>query len=963
VSGLRASVVCLLAVIVVCLTPAARALPLAGQQANPASKPETPTIERIEFVGNRRIRSETLRARIFSRPGDPVNLDALRRDFHALWNTQYFEDIRLEIQDSANDPNKKIVIFYVTERPIIRRIIYKGNKSVSESDILDRFKDRKVGLSIESQFDPTRIKKAEVVLKELLAEHGRQFATVKPTYERIPGTNAVTLTFNIDEGPKVKVGKITITGNTAFSSGKIIRTMRNSRPYGIPLGPLGFIPVLSKTFDRPKLDEDLEIGIRGLYQDNGYFKVLVKDPILKTVTVNHGLLPSGVPLIGVKQGRETNITIPIEEGELYHMGTLHVRNANPDEGLFFKTNFLESLFPLKKGDIFSVAKVRKAIQGYTKLYGNYGFIDFTAVPDTDVHDDTKTIDLTFAFDQQKQFFVRRINFSGNTSTRDKVIRRELLLNEGDMFRNNLWELSLLRLNQLNYFEPVKPENAEIKRNVKQGTVDILLKLKEKGKQSISLTGGVSGFAGSYLGLTYQTNNFLGLGETLTLSAQVGTLQRQIQFGFTEPYLFDRPISTGFTVFTSRYNFNQAQQASLALGYQVQLNPNTVQNYVQNSDGFTIFASYPVRRLGFTRVGLTYGYTNTSITGLSTAATALFNVLQFQQLEGPSSLQGIRESKITPTLSYNTVDNPMNPTHGKSLFISSSFEGGPIGGNVNTVSEIAEAKYFHPTYHNRNVIALRVMAAYESGFGGKVIPPFSRFYLGGEDTLRGFDIRTVSPVVFVPTLTNTSVSYTDPTRLNSLGNPTVGTITIPTLSYQTSFPGGDTEAVANLEYRIPIAPHVSASLFADAGATGALRANQLQLNSTDYSTLIQQFPATSINRTLSFQPGTNFKLRSSLGVELVVQLPIVQAPFRLYWAYNLTRMGQIITAPQTQFPGSIDQLTSPNPSPWDPYKNQAPYPEVWNSQVAPQILNLYNNPQRTNFFDPVRTLRFTVSRTF
>ena len=201
------------------------------------------------------------------------------------------------------------------------------------------------------------------------------------------------------------------------------------------------------------------------------------------------------------------------------MGTLHVRNANPDEGLFFKTAYLESIFPMKKGEIFSVAKVRKAIEDYTKLYGNFGFIDFTAVPDTDVHDDTKTIDLTFAFDQQKQFFVRRIDFTGNTGTRDKVIRRELLLNEGDMFRNNLWELSLLRLNQLDYFEAVKPENAEIKRNVKQGTVDILLKLKEKGKQSISLTGGVSGFAGSYIGLTYQTNNFLGLGETLTLSAE------------------------------------------------------------------------------------------------------------------------------------------------------------------------------------------------------------------------------------------------------------------------------------------------------------------------------------------------------------------------------------------------------------------------------------------------------------
>jgi outer membrane protein insertion porin family len=675
----------------------------------------------------------------------------------------------------------------------------------------------------------------------------------------------------------------------------------------------------------------------------------------------------------VHQGRETNITIPIEEGERYHMGTLHVRNANPDEGLFFKTAYLEAAFPMKKGDIFSVAKVRKAIEDYTKLYGNFGFIDFTAVPDTEVHDDTKTVDLIFSFDQQKQFFVRRIDFSGNTGTRDKVIRRELLLNEGDMFRNNLWELSLLRLNQLDYFEAVKPENAEIKRNVKQGTVDILLKLKEKGKQSISLTGGVSGFAGTYIGLTYQTNNFLGLGETLTIGANIGTLQRNVNFGFTEPYLFDRPISTGFTVFASRYNFNQAQQTSLALGYQVQLNPNTEQNYIQNSDGFTLFASYPLKKLGFTRLGVTYGFTATNITGLSTASTALFSVLQFQQLEGPSSLQGIHESKVTPTLSYNTVDNPVNPTHGKSLFLSSSFEGGPLGGNVNTVSEIVEAKYFRPNYHRRNVIAIRLLGAFESGFGGKVIPPFSRFYLGGEDTLRGFDVRTVSPVVFVPTLTNTTISYSNPHVLDGNGNPTLGAVNIPTLTYQTSFPGGDTEVVANFEYRIPLFPHVALSIFGDAGATGAVQKDQLELNSLDYSTLTQQFPGSNISRTLPFQPGTNFKPRTSAGLELVVQLPIVQAPFRLYWAYNFNRMSEVITAPPTQFPGQATQaaLTStcvqsgndPNQCPWNIYKAPLSNTDVWNSQVAPQIINLFNNPQRTNFFDPVRTFRFTVSRTF
>jgi outer membrane protein insertion porin family len=456
------------------------------------------------------------------------------------------------------------------------------------------------------------------------------------------------------------------------------------------------------------------------------------------------------------------------------------------------------------------------------------------------------------------------------------------------------------------------------------------------------------------------------------------LQRNISFGFTEPYLFDRPISTGFTLFTSRYNFNQNTQTSLALGYQVQLNPDTVQNYVQNSDGFTVFASYPMKKFGFARFGLTYGLTSTSITGLSTAATALFDVLQFQALAGPSSLTGIHESKITPTLTYNTVDNPVNPTHGKSLFVSSSFEGSILGGNVNTVSEVVEAKYFRQNYHRRNVIALRVLGAFETGYGGKQIPPFSRYYLGGETDLRGFDSRTVSPVVFIPQLTTTSISYTNPTVLSG-GNATTGVINIPTLSYQTSFPGGDTQGVVNLEYRIPLFPHVSLSLFGDAGATGALRKDQLQLNSADFTSLQNQFPTSGVSNTLRFQPGTNFKLRSSLGVELVIQLPIVQAPFRIYWAYNLERMAQIISAPQSQFPGNpnlaIQNLNTPNcttsittncfDTNWTVYKAGLP-PELWNSQVAQPggpLLNLYNNPQRTNFFDPVRTFRFTVSRTF
>ena len=187
---------------------AATAQSAATQQVaqQPANAQPQAVVERIEFIGNRRIRTDTLKARIFSREGDPYNEETLRRDFQALWNTQFFEDVKLQVEDSSDRPDGKIIIFNVTERPQIRRIRYEGNKSVSESDILDRFKERKVGLSVESPFDPTKIKKAEVVLKELEGEHGRQFATVTPQYERIASSNAVILVFKIDEGPKVKVG-------------------------------------------------------------------------------------------------------------------------------------------------------------------------------------------------------------------------------------------------------------------------------------------------------------------------------------------------------------------------------------------------------------------------------------------------------------------------------------------------------------------------------------------------------------------------------------------------------------------------------------------------------------------------------------------------------------------------------------------------------------------------------------
>jgi outer membrane protein insertion porin family len=919
--------------------------PQAGQDQPPAA-----VVDRIIFLGNRRIRTDTLKARIFSREGDPYNEETLRRDFQALWNTQFFEDVKLRVEDSPDGPNHKNIIFDVKERPVIRRIRYDGIHSVSESDILDRFKERKVGLTVESQFDPTRIKKAEVVLKDLLGEHGRQFAKVTPEYERIASSNAVILVFKIEEGPKVKVGHIKFTGNHAFSERKLVRAMKHDRPYAIPLY-ITEIPVLSKTYDREKLNEDLEVGVRGLYQDNGYFKVIVGEPVLENIDTEGYRL--GVPLTGRTKGKAVNITIPIEEGERYKMGTLKIVSADPDKALSLKVEALKSIFPLHEGDIFSVAKIRKAIEDYGKAYGQYGFIDFTAEPQTDIDDVKKRIDVTMRFTEEKQYYVRRIDFSGNTTTRDKVIRRELLLDEGQLFNKRAWEISILRLNQLNYFERIEEDKAvEIKRNTKDGTVDLNLKLKEKGKQSIGLQGGVSGLAGTFIGLTYQTNNFLGLGETLTFSAQFGDLQRSFMFGFTEPYLFDRPISTGFTIFDSKYNFDQAKQEALALGQSVSINPQFVQNYTQNSTGFTVFANYPVKRLSFTRFSLTYGLTRTNIESFNQASTLLFEQLQFRSVAGPSALDGIISSTITPSVSHNTIDNPQNPRKGRSYFYSVAFSGGPIGGNVNTITNVFSFTQFRPIFKKRNVLGLHFTAAYTTGYGGGEVPPFSRFYMGGENDLRGYDIRSISPVTFIPTATAQTFVFTDPTTLSGSGTPVPRSFTVPILTYTATLPGGDVQTSGNIEYRIPLVGPVTASLFLDAGTDGIAKASALKLNPDGLTSLQQQFPGSNVSGQLPIASGTNFRLRGSTGIEFGVQLPIVQAPFRIYYAYNINRLHSEIVSP----PDYI------NPSELTLLKNTLP-PEVYNTQVLPLLQEFSINPGRLNYFEPKTTFRFTVGKTF
>ena len=877
--------------------PAQRPQLEAPKQAETAAPPtgQGQVIEGFEFRGAKRVPQDTLKALINSRAGDLYSEETLRRDFMALWNTGRFDDIRLETEPGRTG---LLVRFVVTERRVIRSIEYPGAKSVTVSEILDRFKERKVGLSVESQYDPNKIQRAAVVLKEYLAERGRQYATVDPQIEQIP-PSSLKVSFMVNEGPKVKVGHIEIQNNAAYDDRWVIRAMKNTHGIGIPHSIL-FENIFAKTYDRAKLDEDKD-RVRQAYQDAGYFNAKTLE---ETVDIKHkGGKGWRLPLLKMNYpGIYADITLPVEEGRLYHL-----RNMNFVGVKLFRTPevLMKPLFGMGTGDIFSTDKLRKGIENLRKLYGKFGYIDFVPEPNFEFEPQSDQIDLTLTADEGKQFFIRRIDFSGNTTTRDKVIRREVLLDEGDMFNTELWDYSILRLNQLGYFEVLKKEEAaDIKRNPQSNTVDITLKVKERGKNSVGLNGGVSGIAGSFVGFNYSTNNFLGLGETLSIESQLGTRMRDVSLGFTEPYFLDRPLQLGFVVYLRRFNFDQGREASILSGTNLiplysQLGSQNLLNYTQNSKGISVSASYPLRR-SFARVGVTYAFDISNVVTTTAAAQSYFQYINFSGVAGPNSLTGIRTSHVVPSYTYNTVNHPISPTAGRSLFMSVDFAGSILGGNVNTVRPSVDVKYFKQApWHRSHILAFHGLGSLITGYGGKFVAPFSRTYIGGEQDIRGFEIWGITPLAFVASSTNINVLNDDGSartqKVVSNGIVVSAPVTMSVPIYQLITPGGDAQVVTNFEYRIPIVGPVTLALFGDAGINKILRANQLTMDPSRVNDLNSQFPQAGFDGRVRIAPGTQ-KLRASTGIELQVMLPVVNAPFRLYWAYNPSIVREYLQPP-------------------------------------------------------------------
>src|ERR1051325_10292494 len=732
-----------------------------------AQQPQQRLVEEVDIIGNRRLRKDDIIYYIQTRPGDPYNPAQIERDLQAILALGFFDKVGTRVTTEDAPRGGVRVIFEVKELPIIRDIQFEGLKSVPESDVLKTFRERRVGVSKEAILDPVKLKNAERVLKELLAAKGHPNAVVNGQVEAVSATSSA-ITFVINEGARVRVAEIKFEGSKVFKSGALRSRMKYVKEAGL-ITRFRDQDIL----DRQKLDYDLHL-VDNYMRSKGYLQARHGEPRVEGLGKRRTGFPI-LPLPFISSVDDTlRITVPIIDGKLYRVGDVKIEGNS-----IFSEQVIKQFIGLQKGEVANGEALSKGLfENLKKAYGTQGFIQYTAdvnpsFKENPAKPDEGIADFVITIDEGKQFTLRRLEFTGNTFTRDNVLRREVLINEGDIYNQQYFEYSVTRLNQLGYFNPIdKDKDADFRTNEEEGLVDVTVKVSEKGRQQISFNGGVSGIGGSFFGLEYSTNNLFGRGEVLSINLAAGNRQRSFQFSFTEPYIRNRPISAGFTVFAYSQKFfgegtflSQNQNAVAGASGSVFdfFNTNEENLFTRNSIGGSIFASAPLSEFyrkrpftQFSRVGLSYQLSESNVKDPPVNTSG--NTSQF--IPVIYAQPNIITSRVTGSFVYDTRNASIDPTKGRSISASVALAG--LGGDVRTYEPTLEFTQFYPIRKKRSeypeVFGFRILLGTTGSFAqtAKVrnsnslafidgVPIYERFFLGDEFTIRGYNVRSISPV--------------------------------------------------------------------------------------------------------------------------------------------------------------------------------------------------------------------------
>ncbi len=661
-------------------------------------------------------------------PYDEALEETLVGDFRRLWATNFLDDLAVDVRDVrySNGVMGKLAIFNMEERQRVKIVDYVGSSKVDHSTIDDKLKEKGITIRLDSFIDPGMVRRVTGVVRELYAEKGYQYAEVKPEIKPVDGgTKTVHLTFNITEGPKVRIRDIDFAGNQAVSDGKLGKKMKENKGRGF----FGFI-TKGGTYKEEKFGEDAD-KVLEYYRDKGYITARVGQPELKVLEDS-------------KDGdtRWIQLRVPVTEGKRYKVG-----NFTFEGNTIVKAEALRPLFKLQEGETYTEKNIRKGLEKARELYGTGGYYEFTAYPDLQPRDmppmpgaegkpgangkpgadgngsnagsdgppaaaataaavgGPPIVDVTMRVNEGKQYFVNRITFVGNTTTRDAVIRRELRLVEAGVFNTEALKFSIKRLNQLGYFKALEGEAIQVEKTPDtDNKVDVQLKFEEQNRNQLTFGAGVSQFDGFFGQLSFQTSNFLGRGETFSVSAQAGNRAKNYQVAFTEPYLFDRPMTVGVDLFVREIRWpGQFTQASVG--------GNLV---------------YGFQTGNFSRMFLNYSLEQTEVRDLNEIykdplVLARNPFLRDSLLIGQGQRRTI--SKIGPSWVYNTVDQPIFPSSGKRFTLSFDYAG--IGGDTNFVNPRAEGIWYIPL-NRRTSLGFRAAAEYIAPFASTVdLPIFEK----------------------------------------------------------------------------------------------------------------------------------------------------------------------------------------------------------------------------------------------
>ena len=435
-----------------------------------------------------------------SRPSDGVWVpfdDAVEKsvleDFKRLWATNFLDNLWIEVREVPYDNGVmgKEVRFNLEERQRVKIVDYVGSKKIEQSKIEEKLREENVTIRLDSFIDPALVRRVEGIIRGMFSEKGYEFANVTHTITEVAGgPKLVNLTFNLDEGPRVKVKQIDFIGNKAASDGKLEGQMKSNKSEWMWSFVTG-----RGTYQAAKFEEDAD-KIVEYYRNEGYVMARVGQPELRYVEDSTD-----------RRTRYVELRVPVTEGERYKVGDFTF-----DGNTVIKSEGLQGVFRVKPGTYYSEKKIRKSLDKAREVYGSLGYYEFTAYPDIKPREPASpeeqalaptapgppVIDVTMRVQEGKQYFVNRITFVGNTTTRDNVIRREIRLYEGGVFNTEALKFSVKRLNQLGYFKQLEGGSKELTIDKTPGTdnqVDVKLKLEEQNRNQLTFGAGVSQYRG------------------------------------------------------------------------------------------------------------------------------------------------------------------------------------------------------------------------------------------------------------------------------------------------------------------------------------------------------------------------------------------------------------------------------------------------------------------------------------